>query len=313
MPTTMPTVSVIVPTFRDSDGLRRTLRALETQTYPADQMEILVADNTPEFALNGEPPGGGRVRLLHAPRPGSYAARNRALDEARGDILCFTDADCEPAPDWIERGVAALAAAGGDALIAGRIESFAQNPARPTPIEVLELLTAFPQRAYAERQQFGATANVVTTRRVVATAGAFDDRIASGGDREFGQRVHRAGFPVVYAEAVLVRHPARRTLRAFLAKRRRTIGGVLALERPGELLKGRFAKGLLSDVRPPLQTSLLLLRQRELGPWLHRLRAVPVLWYTRYYSAAYRLAAVARHALGRRARTTEQVGSAQKG
>jgi glycosyltransferase involved in cell wall biosynthesis len=41
-------------------------------------------------------------------RPGSYAARNTGIELARGDILAFTDADCLPAADWIEHGLAAL-------------------------------------------------------------------------------------------------------------------------------------------------------------------------------------------------------------
>jgi glycosyltransferase involved in cell wall biosynthesis len=292
-------VSVIIPTYRDDEGLGRTLSALAAQTYPAGDMEVIVVDNTPDFELEGRLQAGPDVHLLHEPRPGSYAARNRGLAEARGSVLCFTDADCMPAPAWIERGLAALEAGGGDALIAGHIEVFPQDTRHPTPVEVLELLTAFPQRTYADVHHFGATANVFTTRNVIERAGAFNDRTRSGGDREFGQRVHAAGFPVLFAEDVKVFHPARRRIGAFLAKRRRTIRGVLDIEQEGGLAGGRFLKGLLSDMRPPLATTYFLFQRKDLGPSLRRLRAVWVLWYARYYSAFYRMTLLLGHMAGR--------------
>ena len=42
-----------------------------------------------------------QVRVLHEPVRGSYAARNRGLREARGDIIAFTDSDCFPVPTWL--------------------------------------------------------------------------------------------------------------------------------------------------------------------------------------------------------------------
>ncbi|WP_353746014.1 glycosyltransferase family A protein, partial [Shigella sp. FJ200518] len=40
--------------------------------------------------------------LLDEAKPGSYAARNKALKIAKGDIYAFTDSDCQPKEDWLE-------------------------------------------------------------------------------------------------------------------------------------------------------------------------------------------------------------------
>lgn len=79
---------------------------------------------------------------------------------------------------------------------------------------------AFPQ------QHFGATANIFTTRATMGRVGAFDARLMSGGDREWGQRVHAAGLPVLYAPDVVVCHPARRTFREHAGRLRRVLGGI---------------------------------------------------------------------------------------
>src|ERR1041385_9155423 len=109
-----PDVSVVIPVLGDAERLALCLDALDRQTLPANRFEVIVVDNASDrdeaiAAVVAE--HAPRFRLLHEPRPGSYAARNRAIADARGTIIAFTDADCIPRPDWLERGIAALHAA----------------------------------------------------------------------------------------------------------------------------------------------------------------------------------------------------------
>ena len=143
-------------------------------------------------------------------RPGSYAARNAAVATCRGDVLAFTDSDCIPAPDWLVRGTAALVARPGCGLIGGRIDLFAADEDRPTVGEVYERYYAFHVRDDVERKHFAPTANLFTTRAVFDTLGGFDATLKSGGDRDFGNRAVAAGFEILYADDVVVQHPARR-------------------------------------------------------------------------------------------------------
>ena len=218
-------VSVIVPVFDQPEPLQRCLAALARQTYPSADFEVVVVDNGSEIPVTEPHLAAPRVRLVREGVRGSYRARNAGLAAARGEILAFTDADCVPATDWIERGVAALSELGAEGMLAGRIECTAKDPEHPTAVELYELVLGFQQRVYLETMGFSATANMFTTRRTFDRVGAFDGDLASGGDFDWGQRVRDVGLSQIYREDVRVVHPARRSLRALCRKHRRIAGG----------------------------------------------------------------------------------------
>jgi glycosyltransferase involved in cell wall biosynthesis len=228
-----PFVSVVVPVRGEAPGLDACVGALALQTWPADRREVIVVDNGASVAHR---PG---VRVVREEGEGSYAARNRGIAEARGEVIAFTDADCVPAPDWIERGVGVLRSEPAAGLVAGRIRITFLDPARPTAVERYEAASSFRQEHYVRRRRFGATANVFTTRAVLGKVGAFDARLNSLGDVDWGVRVHEAGFRLVYAEDARVDHPARRTLGEFLARSARMTGGFRDLGRTGRWPLGK--------------------------------------------------------------------------
>ncbi|MEA3136704.1 MAG: hypothetical protein QOC71_985 [Thermoplasmata archaeon] len=220
-----PLVSVVIPTYNSDPVLVLCLEALARQTYPADRTEVLVVDNgstETDAAMRARFP---QVRWLSEPQPGSYAARNRGLREAKGDVLAFTDADCLPAPDWLERGVAALQADPGLGMVAGHVELFPRDPRHPTGAELWDMQYGLNPRQYLEEMHFGATANLFTRPDVVAAVGPFDATLKSSGDREWGERAWAAGVRQAFRADVHVKHPARVGLRALAAKTRRIRGG----------------------------------------------------------------------------------------
>lgn len=240
----LPFVSVIVPVYNDAVHLRICLRALEHQTYPASRREIIVVDNG---STDGSAEVAARfpgVRVEAEATIGSYAARNRGITVAHGDVLAFTDADCVPAADWIERGVADLARADRCGLVAGRIHIYPREPDRPTTVELYEALFDFDQRRFVERGRFGVTANLFTYAAVMREIGSFDPSLRSGGDRDWGGRVAARGYRQLYASTAIVRHPARRSLRVLLAKRFRVAGGHRDIARK----RRRRARGFMGAV-----------------------------------------------------------------
>ena len=110
-------VSIIVPVHNGEETLPALLSAFGRLDYPPDRLEIIIVDNnstdrTPELVRDS-----GFILLSETQVQSSYAARNLGLYQARGKFLAFTDADCEPDPGWLARGIASL----GDAdLVAGR-------------------------------------------------------------------------------------------------------------------------------------------------------------------------------------------------
>jgi glycosyltransferase involved in cell wall biosynthesis len=215
--------SVIIPTYNDWDTLQTCLDCLAEQTVGLDRFEVIVANNN---ADPGPPPGlrlPANARVLHVPRPGSYAARNVAVSEARADILFFTDSDCQPAPDWIAVGLAAIQPLGPHGRVAGRVELFAPGGIWNGPA-LYDRLFGLQQVRYAGGG-WGATANLVVRRACFDLAGPFSDDRMSGGDRQWGTHAHSLGAEIVYSPETLVRHPARSSFAELAKKRRRLAGG----------------------------------------------------------------------------------------
>ena len=92
-------ISVVVPAYNGEKLIGRCIESLLAMDYPKDRMEILIVDNhstdqTPRII--SEYPVIG----LREERPGSNAARNKAVTSARGEIIAFTDVDCEVDASW---------------------------------------------------------------------------------------------------------------------------------------------------------------------------------------------------------------------
>ncbi|MDJ0742883.1 MAG: glycosyltransferase [Xenococcaceae cyanobacterium MO_167.B27] len=202
-------VSVIIPVFNDPERIQICLAALEKQTYPRNYYEVIVVDNGSDESLENLVKQFPQARLAYCLEPGSYAARNHGIFLAKGEILAFTDSDCVPAPDWLEKGVKWLSATVDCGLVAGKIEIFFQNSDRPNAVELYDSVSFFNQQQYVEEENYGATANVFAYKWVFERVGLFNAQLKSGGDKDWGQRVFAKGYTLTYAEEVRIAHPAR--------------------------------------------------------------------------------------------------------
>ncbi|MBB4860836.1 glycosyltransferase involved in cell wall biosynthesis [Novosphingobium chloroacetimidivorans] len=246
----LPSVSVIIPTYND-ERLAACLAALEQQDY-AGPYEVIVVDNGSDVL----PTVTGRARLLQEAKPGSYNARNRALGEATGTILAFTDSDCVPHPGWLSAGVSAVTNEPDIGLAGGQVQITPMSGAKPSLAELYEVAIAFPQETYVREGKYAATANMFTTRSVMETVGPFNNKLRSGGDAEWGQRTAAAGYRLVYVDGAVVDHPAR-THDEIMHKLRRTTGGERD-RRPGWLQCVRFCARHLPPPRSRIRRVLAL-------------------------------------------------------
>lgn len=204
-----PFVSVIVPVYNDSARLNRCLQALEAQSYPNRRYEVIVVDNGSDSPLDVEEGKFPHARCVTESQRSSYAARNTGVVSAVGEVLAFTDSDCIPASDWLERGTEWLARRPDCGLVGGEVELFFQTPGSPTAVELCDSFMHLTQQFFVECMRFSVTANLMTTRTVFERVGPFDAHTQSGGDKEWGQRVFAHGYPLLYAANVRVAHPAR--------------------------------------------------------------------------------------------------------
>ena len=97
-----PDFSVVVPAYQAADVIGGCVRALHTQTVPREQYEIIVVDDGSTDGTRAAAHEAGADQVLSRPHRGPAAARNAGIEASRGEIVVFTDADCEPSPEWLE-------------------------------------------------------------------------------------------------------------------------------------------------------------------------------------------------------------------
>src|SRR6056297_2549598 len=149
MPASFPPVArlaVIIPHYDDPDRLARCLGALEPQIAalpePAD-VEAVVVDNDSPCDLTALARTHPWARFVRETGRGAAAARNRGVAETAAPALVFLDSDCVPLPDWL---ATALALAGPDQVVGGRIVTFDETPPPRSGAEAFEAVFAFRPR-----------------------------------------------------------------------------------------------------------------------------------------------------------------------
>jgi len=225
-----PFVSVIVPVYQDLDHLPRLLGAMERQSYPANNFETLIVFNDRNECPSRTLGTDVSVRFLTEEIPGSYAARNKGIANARGRVLAFTDVDCVPDRDWLKIGVEALNENLDRGYVGGKIEIVSNSGPRPTIAERYETSVHFRQDLYVKDGHFAATANMFTTRDVIDRIGMFNPNLKSSGDKEWGERAASSGFQGFHESRAIVGHPGR-SLGELLRKARRLAGGRVDYQR----------------------------------------------------------------------------------
>ena len=94
-------VSVVVPLFNVKDYIEICIQALLNQDYPQDRYEIIMVDNNSTDGTSEIASRFSRIRLLSEPKQGAYAARNQGIAVSEGEVVAFTDPDCQPHLDWL--------------------------------------------------------------------------------------------------------------------------------------------------------------------------------------------------------------------
>jgi glycosyltransferase involved in cell wall biosynthesis len=218
-----PVVSVVVPAHNAAETIPALFAALDRQTFSGDWEVIVADDSSSDGTAELAEAWGARVVRTEA-QSGPAGARNAGLAAARGPLVAFTDADCEPTPGWLAEIVSALDAA-----------DIATGPVLPTP--------GVPRGPWArtlfirEESPLYETANLAVRRELAERVGGFEPFAPPAGgarvglrptvqqghfgeDAVFAWRARRLGARTAFADKALVHHAVfPRGPRGYIAER----------------------------------------------------------------------------------------------
>jgi glycosyltransferase involved in cell wall biosynthesis len=219
-----PKATVAVCTRNRTEDLRRCLDAL--MQMPDDGQEFLVIDNCPSNDDTQQLVKlYSRVRYVLESRPGLNIARNRALTEARNDVVAFTDDDATPDINWLRSIVRnfnnSLVKCVTGLTLPLELETDGQEAFEkysPFGKGFKRIVHSGQSRNPLSTGEVGAGANMALHKSLLQDIGYFDEALDagtithSGGDHEYFARILIAGYNIVYEPEALSWHRHRRTL-----------------------------------------------------------------------------------------------------
>ena len=210
-----PHVSIIIPGYHSSETISDTLAGLREQTV-GDFEVIIVNSSADEETRRIVEQKFPEAIFEQAPRPLlPHAARNRGVARARGDLLVFTDPDCRPKKDWLQRLIDARDA--GHELVCGALEL--SDEAKWVERGVHLCKYSFRLSGLRSGTTWIAgTANASCSRDVWNSVGPFDgDRFA--GDALFSWRAAAHGWQPWFEPSAVVVHHYRGSMQALVRER----------------------------------------------------------------------------------------------
>ena len=207
-----PEISVIIPTFNRRPILLRCLAALTEQTIDSARFEVIVVDDGSSDGTAGavESFAGDApisITVLTQPNSGANTARNRAVEQARGNLALILNDDSIATPALIAEHLRLHAAhpGQGDAVL-GRLNLCLDPP--PGLFERLhhdDRLDALAEGTDLGWQAFY-TFNLSAKTALLRRHGGFDADLRWHEDIEFGWRLRADGLQVLWAPGALAYH-----------------------------------------------------------------------------------------------------------
>ena len=203
----LPSFSVILPTYNRCEVVRQTLRQLAAQDYPPELVEILVCDNssdgTPAMVLEEAARSAITIHLVSSDERLPAVKRNQGLRRATGELVLFMNDDVWVRPDFLREHAASHAAHEEPVAVLGLVEQSEQMPQNP----FIEWYRPFAYDEIADRAdqavsyRYHWSMNLSFERQVLLDRNlVFHEDWDNIGheDVELGYRWTRAGYEVIY-------------------------------------------------------------------------------------------------------------------
>ena len=228
MPADRLPVTVIMPIRNEAAFIARSLGAVLDQDYPADRMQVLVADGMSDDATRAIVEEIAATHPAHTveivDNPGGVVPTgfNAALSRARGEIVVRVDGHTIIADDYVSACVTALGESGAD-TVGGRMD--AQGRGRIGEVIALATSSRFgvgdAQFHYASGEHWVDSVYMGAWRReVFDRVGGFDPEMVRNQDDEFNYRLRAAGGRILLTDRIRSRYYSRASLRTLFRQYR---------------------------------------------------------------------------------------------
>jgi succinoglycan biosynthesis protein ExoA len=214
-----PFVSVVLAVRDEAAYIALCLNAVLVQKWPAERMEIIVADGE---STDGTPdiiralPGNERIQIIENPRRNQAAGLNLAIAHALGSVIVRVDGHTQIAPDYVRCCVEALEESDA-ACVGGRIHPVGLTPVGSVIAAVTRTAFAVPGAFHVSR-----TARYTDTvylgawpAMVLKKVGAFNEHLPPNEDYELAYRIRHAGGQVYLSPRIRSDYYGRQTLRTI--------------------------------------------------------------------------------------------------
>ena len=228
----MPLVSIIMPIRNEEVFIEKCLSAVTAQDYPADRIEILVADGMSEDKtreivrlFQGR---HSNIQLIDNPKKTAAAGLNAAIRKAKGEVIIRVDGHCEIAPDSVSQcvrhlrendvaGVGGPIETVGETFVACAI-AIAMSSTFGVGGVVFRTVSPSPYplplgaREKGEGKEVDTIAFPAYKRAAVEKAGEFDEELVRNQDDEYNYRLRSMGIKLMLFPDIQSRYYSRSSL-----------------------------------------------------------------------------------------------------
>lgn len=197
--------SIVVPTYNSQQTIARCLHALINQTMPRHLYEIVVVDDGSSEPAPAVLEDNPEIRLVRITHGGPAAARNAGVKAAQGEIIAFTDSDCVPSPDWLEKIVKPFRS---KQVVGVKGTYRTQQKELVARFVQLEYQYKYVRMARLPRVDFIDTYSAAYRRDIFLQNGGFDTSftVPSVEDQEFSFRLAQKGYLLEFKPGAAVYH-----------------------------------------------------------------------------------------------------------
>ena len=203
-----PRVSVVVPVLNEERHIAEALQSVVDQDYPAELIEILVADggstDRTRALVSEVARADSRVRLLDNPGRNQAAGLNVAIDAGRGEVVARLDGHAVWRPWHLSRCIAILAETGAD-NVGGTMEATGENATG----EAIARASSSPFGVGGARYRYAKEQTTTDTvwlgcfrREALERVGRFDEAYPAHEDYELNHRIVASGGRIVFSPDV---------------------------------------------------------------------------------------------------------------